>query len=118
MNLAELKSKRQQFLVVLYEMADGDADRGVNTKELGERLGIDYDHEAPRIARYWRGQEMVDWGSFDRIFLTARGQSKAEELIEANEQAISKVSDETMNCPQCRHATRTTARFCEKCGTN
>lgn len=114
MSLSDTKKKREQFLLTVYEMAEGEANREVDTKQLAERLGIDYDKEASKLGRYWREQGMVDWVSFGRVLMTGKGQAKAEELIEAND----RLALETINCPNCQNATRASARFCDNCGTD
>jgi serine/threonine-protein kinase len=116
-DLAELKKKREQFLLTIYELAQSEANIEVSTIKVAELMGIDYDAEAPKLGGYWRGKRIVDWGSFERIFLTPNGVDAAERIIEANEQQVrSNPPDKNIKCPDCREEIRAAAKFCEYCG--
>lgn len=119
-DLAELKKERERFLLAIYESAEGDANRQVNTKQVAELLGINYGNEASKLGGYWRGKGMLDWESFERIFLTPNGVDAAERILEAAEQQprSNPSSDKNINCPGCRQSIRSTAQFCEHCGAN
>jgi len=119
MNLADTRKKRELFLLTVYDMAEGEANRDVPTKQLAERVGIDNDEETSKLGRYWREEGMVDWGSFDRIFLTPKGRTKAEELIEVSDVLVTAgrtIDTEMKKCPGCSSDIRLAARFCDNCG--
>jgi len=117
MDLVELTKKREQFLLTIYELAQSEANIEVSTIKVAELMGIDYDTEAPKLGGYWRGKRIVDWRSFERIFLTPNGVDAAERIIEANEQQVrSNPLDENIKCPDCRQEIRAAAKFCEYCG--
>src|SRR5438270_859475 len=81
MDIREAKRKREQFLLTLYELAEGEANRDVNTKQLAERMGIDYDNEASKIGRYLREEELISWGTFAWIAMTPKGRAEAERIM-------------------------------------
>jgi hypothetical protein len=81
MDIREAKRKREQFLLTLYELAVGEANRDVNTKQLAERMEIDYDNEASKIGRYLREEELISWGTFAWIAMTPKGRSEAERIM-------------------------------------
>src|SRR6266516_7067623 len=106
------KGNANNSLLTLYEMAEGEANREVDTKQLAERMKIDYGDEASKLGRYWHEEAKVDWGSFDRVFLTPTGRATAERLIETNKQqanASFRLPVEMTKCPQCGQYIRATA---------
>src|ERR1051325_2556571 len=82
MDLAREKKLREDFLVTLWEMHAGNYGGDVSTKQLAERIGIDYDTEASRIGQFLRGEGLISWMSFDRVFLEPKGRLIAEDIVE------------------------------------
>lgn len=81
MDISGAKRKREEFLLTLYEIAEGDANRDILTKQIAERIGIDYDNEASKIGRYLREEGLVSWGSFEWIAMTHKGRVEAERIM-------------------------------------
>src|SRR5437763_16678875 len=109
MNLTDLKKKREKFLLTVYELAEGNANRDILTDDLTKAVGVDAE-EIRKLSQYWRDEGMVRWTSFERIHLTPLGRSKAEGFIESNEQKP--------RCPDCGQENGHSAKFCEHCGTS
>jgi hypothetical protein len=53
-----------------------------STKEVCQRIGIDYDTEGSIIGQYLRGEDLVTWSSFDWISLTPKGRRGAESIVD------------------------------------
>jgi ribosomal protein L40E len=111
MDLAYIKKKRKEFLIAVYELAEGQAYKAVDVTVLAERLGIDYRNEATKTARYWLDKKILDGGPFDAVFLTTDGVAQAEMIVDETE-----VQATTKKCPRCWADNRVDAGFCDKCG--
>ncbi len=69
-------------MVTLWEMHAGNYGGDRPTKELCQRIGIDYDTEGSIIGQYLRGEDLVTWSSSDWISLTPKGRREAERIVE------------------------------------
>lgn len=82
MNPFEIKKKRQLVLLTIFEMAEGEANRDVVTKDLMKRLNMD-DPELSKIARVLNDEGLVTWMSFQRVAVTPAGRREAESIMES-----------------------------------
>lgn len=82
MDLREEKKRREDFLVTLWEMHGGNYGGDRPTRELCNRIGIDYETDGHIVGQYLYRAELVKWGSFDWISLTPKGIMEAEKIVE------------------------------------
>jgi DNA-binding MarR family transcriptional regulator len=82
MDLRQQKKLRDDFLVTVWEMHDGNYGGDQSTRELCQRIGIDFDKEGSIVAQLHK-DNLVSWAAgFDWISLTPRGIKEAERLVE------------------------------------
>jgi Mn-dependent DtxR family transcriptional regulator len=82
MDLRQEKKRREDFLVALWEMHNGNYGGDQPTKELCKKIGVDYDTEGSIIGQYLYRADMVQWSSFEWISLTPKGIMEAERIVE------------------------------------
>ena len=83
MDLQRQKKLREDFLVTLWEMHDGNYAGDRPTREICMRIGVDYDTEGSIIGQYLYRAGLVQWSSFDWISLTPKGIQEAERIVES-----------------------------------
>lgn len=81
MDLRLEKKRREDFLVALWAMHAGNYGGDRPTREVCERIGIDYDTDGSKVGQHLRGEGLVTWGSFDWISLTVEGRREAERIV-------------------------------------
>jgi Mn-dependent DtxR family transcriptional regulator len=77
------KKLREDFLVTLWEMHDGNYGGDRPTRELCKKIGADYDSECSSVGQHLRGEGLVIWSGFDWISLTIDGRREAERIVES-----------------------------------
>ncbi len=123
MDLQRQKMLREDFLVALWEAHAGNYGGDQSTREVCQKIGIDYDTEGSVIGQYLYKRGFVKWSSFDWVSLTTEGIIEAERLVEERE----KLSEDSISasaasmpieCPKCNYVVRSSARFCDNCGVS
>jgi len=74
------KKLREEYLVALLELHNGNYGSDVSNREACAKIGIEYNGEATRICQYLRRENLVTWVSFERIALTPAGSREAERI--------------------------------------
>jgi hypothetical protein len=83
MDLQRQKKLREDFLVTLWEMHDGNYAGDRPTREICMTIGVDYATEGSIIGQYLYRAGLVQWSSFDWISLTPKGIQEAERIVES-----------------------------------
>ena len=81
-NIIEKQRNRNLFLIYAYQLCDGNAGRGIYTKSLTDKMGIDYEKGGAEIASYWRDKGCLEWSSFETMWLNISGIDEAEKIME------------------------------------
>lgn len=74
------KKLREEYLLALLELHNGNYGSDVSNTEACAKIGIEYNGEATRICQYLRRENFVTWTSFERIALTPAGSREAERI--------------------------------------
>jgi len=84
------KQLPEDFLIAHLELHAGNYGGDVMTREICNKIGINYDTEASIIAQYLRGEELISWSSFDRVFLEPKGRKEAERIRDVRDAEVEK----------------------------
>ena len=74
------KKLREEYLLALLELHNGNYGSDVSNREACAKVGIEYNGEATRICQYLHRENFVTWVSFERIALTPAGTREAERI--------------------------------------
>jgi hypothetical protein len=74
------KKLREEYLLALLELHNGNYGSDVSNKEACAKIGIEYNGEATRICQHLRRENFVTWVSFERIALTPAGSRETERI--------------------------------------
>ncbi|MCA1576981.1 MAG: hypothetical protein LC794_06410 [Acidobacteria bacterium] len=74
------KKLREEYLLALLELHNGNYGSDVSNREACAKIGIEYNGEATRICQYLHRENFVTWVSFERIALTPAGTREAERI--------------------------------------
>lgn len=81
-NPKEIKKKRDEFLLTMYRLSEGQADKTVLTEDVAKAMKIDYGTEASAIGRFLGNEGLITWNNFTFTALTHKGILEVEKITE------------------------------------
>ena len=81
MNFDDKRKQRLDFLIAVFEKAEGKAEHDVYTKEVAEALGLDMNKVAP-FGMYWKEKGFVKYNDFNWIAIPIGAIDEVEKLME------------------------------------